>query len=89
MPMSADTQKRFEQEEQAYWRLRDELLKQYAGKWVAIVGGQVVAAGQQMNKVAAEALRTTGSGLMYLNLVGGEDIVLRVRPVSLGQYGSN
>jgi hypothetical protein len=32
-----------------------------------------------MNKVAAEALRKTGSGLMYVKLVGGEDVVLRVR----------
>lgn len=41
--------------------------------------GQVVASGDQMNKVAAEALRKTGSGLMYVKLVGGEDVVLRVR----------
>jgi hypothetical protein len=52
---SAETQERFEQEERAYWQQRDELLRQYAGKWVAVVGGRVVASGKQMNKVAAEA----------------------------------
>lgn len=86
MPLSAETQQRFEQEERAYWQQRDELLKQYAHKWVAIVGGQVVAVGEQMHKVAAEALRKTGSGLMYVNLVGGEDIVLRIRQVTSGHY---
>lgn len=84
--MSAEAKQRFEQEEQAYWQQREELLKQYPGKWVAIVGGQVVAAGDQMNKVAAEALGKTGSGLMYVNLVGGEDVVLRVRSTSTGYY---
>jgi hypothetical protein len=82
----AEAKQRFEQEEQAYWQQREELLKQHAGKWIAIVGGQVVAVGDQMNKVAAEALRKTGSGLMYVNRVGGEDSVLRVRAVSTGHY---
>jgi len=53
---------------------------------VAIVDGQVVAVGDQMNKVAEEAWRKTGHGLMYVNLVGGEDIVLRVRQVTSGHY---
>jgi hypothetical protein len=89
MPMSAESRQRFEQEEQAYWQQRDNLLKQYAGKWVAVVGGQIVAVGDQMNKVAAEALDRTGSGLMYINRVGEEDIVLRVRSVTLGRYDHN
>jgi hypothetical protein len=50
MKAEAETQQRFEQEEQAYWRQRDD--------W-----------------------RKTGSGLMYVNLVGGEDLTLRVRPL--------
>ncbi len=89
LPLSTETQERFEREEQAYWRQRDELLKQYAGKWVAVVGGKVVASGDQMNKVAAEAWRKTGSGLMYVTLVGGEDVVLRVRRVAQGRYDSS
>jgi hypothetical protein len=88
LPTSAETEERFEQEERAYWQQRDELLRQYAGKWVAVVGGQVVASGKQMNKVAAEAWRRTGSGLMYVNLVGGEDVVLRVRRDAQGRYDS-
>ncbi len=79
MPTSSEAQKRFDEEERAYWNQRDALLERYAGKWVAVVGGQVVSAGDQMNKVAAEAWQKTGSGLMYMNLVGNEDVVLRVR----------
>lgn len=82
----AETQQRFEQEAAAYWRQRDELLKLYRGKWVAIVGGQVVAVGEQMHKVAAEASRKTGSGLMYVSLVGDEEAELRVRQVVSGHY---
>jgi hypothetical protein len=33
-----------------------------------------VASGDQTNKVAAEAWRKTGSGLMYVDLVGGENV---------------
>jgi hypothetical protein len=84
--MSVEAKQRFEQEQEAYWQQREALLAQYAGKWVAVVGGQVVAVGEQMNKVAAEAWRKTGSGTMYINLVGGEDIVLRVRHTSSGHY---
>jgi Family of unknown function (DUF5678)/Retroviral aspartyl protease len=86
LPTSAEAQEQFEQEQQAYWQQREELLQKYAGKWVAVVGGQVVASGDQMNKVAAEAWRKTGSGLMYINLVGREDVVLRVRRAAQGRY---
>ncbi len=81
-----EAQQRFEQEEAAYWRQRDELLKLYPGQWVAIVGGVVVAVGKQMNHVAAEASRKTGSGVMYVSLVGNEEIELRVRHIVAGHY---
>src|SRR5262245_44973843 len=79
MSISEETRERFAQEEQAYWQQRDNLLKQYNGKWVAIVGGKVVGVADQMNKAAAEAFRNTDSNVMYVNLVGREDVVLRVR----------
>lgn len=88
MPMSAETQQHFEQEEQAYWQQREELLKQYRGKWVAIVNGQVMGVGEQMNKAAAAAFSKTGSTVMYVNLVGQEDIVFRIRQVAPGYYNS-
>jgi hypothetical protein len=75
LPTSTQAQRQFEEEERAYWQNRDALMERYAGKWVAVVGGQVVASGDQMNKVAAEAWRKTGSGVMYVSLVGQEDVV--------------
>jgi hypothetical protein len=86
MPMSVETKRQFEQEEQAYWQQRDELLKQYAGKWVAMVGGQVVAVGEQMNKAAAAAFRKTPSSVMFVALVGDEDIEFHIRQVTTGSF---
>lgn len=86
MAMNEATRERFEHEQTAYWRQRDELLQCYRGKWVAIVDGQVTAIGEQMNRVAAEAFRKSGSGLMYVNLVGGK--MLSCVFVRLPQDGS-
>ncbi len=79
-------QEQFEREKQAYWAMRDELLKTYYGKWVAIVEGKVAAVGEQMSKVAAEAFQRTGKAVMYVACVGKEDIVLKVRRFSFGFY---
>jgi hypothetical protein len=77
--MTAETKKQFEKEEQAYWQQRDALLKQYRGKWVAVVGGQVVAAGDHSGEVIREAHRKTGSKVGYVAHVGYEDEVYRIR----------
>jgi predicted aspartyl protease len=84
--MSAETKRRFEQEEQAYWQQRDELLKQYRGQWVAIVGGQVVAVGNQSGEVIRQAYQKTGSKVGYVAHVGYEDVVYRIRQVTVGHY---
>jgi hypothetical protein len=86
LPTSTEAQKRFEEEEHACWQQREQLVQQYAGRWVAVVGGQVVAVGDQMNKVAAEAWRKTGSGLMYVNRAGEENAVWRT---TQGRYDSS
>ena len=70
MRMPPGIQAQLEQEEAAYWRIRDSLLDSYRGKFVAIVGGKVVASGKYMNKVAAEAYRATGSKVKFVALVG-------------------
>jgi hypothetical protein len=41
----------------------DELLRQYAGKWVALVGGQAVASGKQMNKAEQPTKPVCGTTL--------------------------
>jgi hypothetical protein len=75
MPMSQETQERFKAEEQAYWQQRDELLQRYPGQWVAVVGGEVVAAGDDSGAVIREAFRKTGSRVGFVQRVGDEDRV--------------
>lgn len=89
MALNIDVQQQFAAEEKAYWQQRDDLLQQFAGQWVAIVGGRVVASAEQMNKAAAEAFRKTGSTVMYVNLVGTEGVVLRARRPLPGKSGAS
>lgn len=70
----AMARRQFEEEEHAYWsRLRESLIASHAGRWVAVVGGAVVAEGNALGKVAAEAYAATGSSVMYVAQVGHED----------------
>ena len=79
----------FEEDKQAYWRVRDELLAKYAGKWVAVHKGRVVAVGDDLISVAHKAVAQ--DGYAYTNKVGEEDkIVVRTRRVTFpydGGYG--
>jgi Family of unknown function (DUF5678) len=81
-----EARQRFEREKQAYWAMRDELLKQYLGQWVAVVNGQVVAVGTKMGKVMEEAFHKTKSKVMFVSEVGHEDRVLRIRQIAMGEY---
>src|SRR5438874_11453060 len=84
--MSAETKERFELEERSYWQQRDELLKQYEGQWVAIVGGQVVAVGDSSGAVIREAYKKTGSTAGYVARVGNEQASYRIRRVEAGHF---
>ncbi|MCI0555160.1 MAG: DUF5678 domain-containing protein [Anaerolineae bacterium] len=86
MQLREEVHQRFEGEKQAYWAMRTELLKQYHGKWVAVVDGQIVAVGDKRGKVMEEAYRKTKSKVMFVSEVGHEDRVLRIRQVSTGQF---
>jgi hypothetical protein len=64
--------------EQAYLHLREGLLPQYQGQWVAVHEGKVIAAGPDLLKVT-EAAAAVG-GHPYIARVGAEaDVVFRVR----------
>jgi hypothetical protein len=88
MPMDGQAKEQFEREKQAYWQLRNELLRQYADKWVAVVGGRVVATGDTSSGVIREAHEKTGSKMGYVAHVGHEDEVLRIRQVTQGYHDS-
>ncbi len=76
----------FAREEQAYWALREELLRLFPGQWVAVVGGEVVAVGTDSSEVIREAIRKTGRTTGYVGHVGQEDEVYRIRRVHMGHY---
>ncbi len=79
---------RFEREKQAYWAIHDELLKQYYGKWVAIVNSKIVASGDKKMAVLKEAFTLTRSEVGYINRVGYEEMTRRktVRQIIAGRY---
>lgn len=63
--------------EQAYLQMRDSLLAQYRGQWVAVENGRVLVAGPKLMEVMDRA--STG-GHPYIALVGAEDtVVFRTR----------
>ena len=71
----------FEQDRQAYWEMREELLAKYSGKWVAVHKGRVVAVGDDPLSIMEQALAE--DGYAYTNKVGEEDkVVVRQRRVS-------
>jgi hypothetical protein len=80
--LSADQRHRlhadFLANEQDYLAMRDSLLQQYRGQWVAVHNGRVIAANPNVLVVTEAAAAT--SGHPYVALVGEEDRVqFRVR----------
>lgn len=63
--------------EEHYWRVREELLKQYRGSWIAIHKGQVVASSKDIWEIT-EAVGKLNCHA-YIAKVGEEDAVFRVR----------
>jgi hypothetical protein len=71
----------FERDRLDYWAMRDELLAKYAGKWVAVHKGRVIAVADEPVSLMDQAL--ADDGYAYTNKVGEEDkIVIRQRRVS-------
>ena len=74
-------EKGFEQDRLDYWAMRDELLAKYAGKWVAVHKGRVLAVADEPLSIMEQALAE--DGYAYTNKVGDEDkIVVRQRRLS-------
>ena len=64
-----------------YWAMRDELIAKYAGKWVDVHKGRVIAVADEPVSIMEQALAE--DGYAYTNKVGDEDkIVIRQRRVS-------
>jgi hypothetical protein len=70
--------------EAEYWRVRDRLLSQYAGKWAAVHNGQVVVCGDDMLAVMDE-VGQKGYPQAYIDKVGEEgELQFRCRQVTFG-----
>lgn len=70
--MTVDILKDFQADEEAYHRMRENLLKEYKGKWVAVHEGAVVAIGDQLSEVIKKAFSIIGDSPFYINKVGEE-----------------
>jgi hypothetical protein len=66
--------------------MRDNLMKDHYGQWVAVVNGQVVSTGKKRGQVGYEAFLKTGSGVCFCAKVGFEDRILRFRQVASGYF---
>lgn len=82
-PANDSVEQGFARDKRDYWAMREELLAKYAGKWVAVHQGQVVAVGDDLLSIMEQALAE--DGYAYTNKVGGEDtVVIRQRRRSFG-----
>ena len=70
--MSVDALKSFKADEEAYRRMRERLLKEYKGKWVAVHNGKVVAVGDGQSEVIKKTFGILGDSPFYINKVGEE-----------------
>jgi len=59
----------FVKNEQQYWRRRDQLLKQYLGRWVAFHQGQIVAVSQDIFNITDQVGKLSCHA--YITKVGG------------------
>jgi predicted aspartyl protease len=89
MRTSEETLHRFEAEQAAYWRMREHLLEEHKGEWVAVVNGQVVSTGKDASDVLLEAVRKTGCEVGFTARVGYEDAVRWIRRVLTGHYDAD
>ena len=51
-------------------------LSEYAGKWIAIVDGKVVASGDNPEEVYMDALKTVGNKEISLAFVPGDELLI-------------
>src|SRR5579884_1227971 len=66
--------------EAAYWAVRDQLLRQYQGQWIAFVDGQVISAGTRPVQVLQAARQS--SEHPFIICVGREEEPYRLRRAS-------
>ena len=69
----------FKQDEEEYWQMREKLLKQYRGKWVAFHQKEILSSGNNLSQVTLEAFQKSNRGA-FITKVGEEDkIITKIR----------
>jgi len=68
-PRPAESPSGFEREKAAFEQMKPELIKQYPGKCVAVVGGQVVEVGEDKIKVIEKVRERFGRVSMYVQWI--------------------
>jgi len=67
----------FQQQKELYWKVRDDLMKKYKGKWVSIAQNKIVAVAESSTDVLRIAYEKTKTKIMYINKVGEEEKAMR------------
>ena len=67
----------FQQQKELYWKIRDDLMKKYKGKWVSIAQNKIVAVAESSTDVLRIAYEKTTTKIMYINKVSEEEKVMR------------
>ena len=74
---------KFAKEWEAYWRIRNQILEEYKGRYVAVCDGKIVAFGSTLNEAASSAQKKHGKKAIYVTKVGEEFIPLVIRSPKL------
>jgi len=61
----------FKQDEKEYWQMREKLLEEYRGKWVAFHQKEILSFGNDLYQVTLEALQESKNGA-FITKVGEE-----------------
>ncbi len=69
----------FQHQKEFYWKIRDELLRKYRGKWISIAQNKIAAVAESLTDALKIAYENTNAKIMYINKVGEEDKAMRKR----------
>jgi predicted aspartyl protease len=77
--MDYEQSSEFQRQKEFYWKIREELLDKYSGKWVSIAQNKIAAVAESPTDALKKAYEKTKAKVMYLNKVGEEEKVMRKR----------
>ena len=79
----------FEKEQQFYDEHKQELLQHHEGKFVLIVGGELVGAFDRQEDAYAAGIARFGNVPMFMKFVQRDDLPVSIPAMTLGRIGGN